>query len=130
MSDHVTAKTQADRLTRAMESFDGSVIRVCGDTVSIAGIEPCGRTVADIVRQIAADDVLGEVAILDIGIRNTVEGLGAVRLATTNGLSERAVRLVDDLLAARERLVAATHASDLDLGVRVHVGRAGVRPAR
>ena len=95
------------------------------DEMDFVGEADSGRAGVNLVHAERPDLV-----ILDIGIRNTVEGLGAVRLATTNGLSERAVRLVDDLLAARERLVAATHASDLDLGVRVHVGRAGVRPAR
>ncbi len=119
MRTPVTTKVQADRLVHALDTFDGSVIRVSGDTLSISGIEAEGRTLADIARQVAADDVLGEVAALDLGVRHTVEGLGPVTVSTVRGVTERVIELLEELVGDRSRL--ASLVGDHEVEVRIVV---------
>lgn len=118
MRTQITTKVQADRLVRALDAFDGSVIRMSGDTLSISGIEADGRTLADIARQVAADEVLGEVAALDLGVRHTVEGLGPVTVSTVRGVTERVIEVLEELVGADQ---AARLASLADREVEVRI---------
>ncbi|GAA1729958.1 hypothetical protein [Aeromicrobium alkaliterrae] len=117
--DTVSTKVQADRMVHALDRFDGSVIRVSGDTLSISGIEAEGRTLADIARQVASDEVLGEVASLDLGVRHTVEGLGPVTVSTVRGVTDRMIELLEQLVG--DDLQSALHALSTDRDREVEV---------
>ncbi len=120
MRPQISTKTQADRLVHALDTFDGSVIRVSGDMLSISGIEAGGRTLADIARQVAADEVLGEVAALDLGVRHTVEGLGPVTVSTVRGVTDRVIEVLEQLVGADDTARLAPHA-DREVEVRIVV---------
>jgi hypothetical protein len=125
MTSSVSTKVQADRLVHALDAFDGSVIRVSGDTVSISGIEPAGRTLADIAREVAADEVLGEVASLDLGVCHTVEGLGPVTITTVRGMTVQVIEALERLVEHLDEVdpaVLSTTRTSTEVHVRVVLG--------